>query len=213
MLLLIIPTLVQPTRPCGQRPRQNDNRDWPMSCRERNDGRRTQMCPTRAVERPWKLGNGRRLSKRSKRQYLNITFVVSLSPDFSPTNFCCRGKIGQNHYYRCTRRIRKHRNQSRRRTNLYGTIRGTWPFLDACWMRSRGKKSLRNPLGCRIDLDPVSLPECTSFIRAKCKFHFTRDVPLCVPLDRLGSKPIQVLHCARVHHLSIHTVLWLYCPC
>lgn len=86
----------------------------------------------------------------------------TISSLFRLTDLDCRGKIAQNPCYRCTRRITKSRNQSRRRTMLYGIIRGTWPFPDACWMTSRGKKSLRSLLGCRIDLVPVSLPECGS---------------------------------------------------
>jgi hypothetical protein len=97
-----------------------------------------------------------------------------VSPLFSLADLDCRGKIVQNHCYRCTRRTRKLRNQSRRRTIRYGTIRGTWPCLDVCWMRNRGKKSLRNLLGCQTDLDPVSSPECVPSIRAKCKSHSTR---------------------------------------
>lgn len=85
-------------------------------------------------------------------------FLVS-SP-FSLTDVDCRGKIVQIHYCRCIRRIRKLRNQSRRRTSLYGIIRGTWHYLDVCWMINRGKKSSQILLGFPTGLDPASLPEC-----------------------------------------------------
>ena len=77
-LLLPIPTLVQQTRHCGQRPRQNDNREWPMSCLGRSDGKRTLRSLTMTVGALWKLENGKRLKTRLKGPWLNITFVESL---------------------------------------------------------------------------------------------------------------------------------------
>ena len=78
------PTLVQPTRHYGQRPRQNDSRGWPMSCLGRSDGKRTLTFLTMTVGALWKLENGRRLKTRSKGPWLNITYVELLSLHLYP---------------------------------------------------------------------------------------------------------------------------------
>jgi len=84
-LLLPTPTLVQPTRHYGQRPRQNDNRGWPMSCLGRSDGKRTLTSLTMVVGAFWKLENGRRLKTRSKGPWLNITCAELLSLHLYPS--------------------------------------------------------------------------------------------------------------------------------
>lgn len=113
-------------------------------------------------------------------------FIVSLAS--SLTHVGCRGRIDQNPCYGCTRRTRKLRNRSRRRTNLYGTIREIWPCLDVCWMRNRGVKSLRIPLGCPTDLGPANLLECWGSSR------YTHEAR--VVLRRFIDSPPRVLFCS-----------------
>ena len=86
-----------------------------------------------------------------------------------------RGKTVQIPYSRCMQVIRKLRNQSRKRTSLYGITRGIWRCPGACWTRNRETKLLRSLLACPTDLDPVSLPDAGAIY--SCQSHFIDSSP------------------------------------
>ena len=134
-----------------------------MSCRGRNDEKRTLRSPTMMVEVPLRPENDKRLRKRFRRPSPNIMYVNLIASSFPSLAHVgnCRGRSDQTLCYRCTQTRRLH-NRSRRKTNRYGTIREIWPCLDVCWMRNREVKSLRILLGWRNGLDPASFPECWS---------------------------------------------------